>query len=206
MLSKQSLPGGDRKLVQIVDAALAQNAAKSGDFLACRAGCSQCCIGVFEISQLDAARLRQGLAELDRTDPKRARQIRLRAQSSMQRLRPGFPGNKRTGVLATGAEGEEAFANFGNDEPCPALDPETETCDLYSHRPMTCRVFGPPVRSGTEGGLGVCELCFQGATKEQIAACELVADPDDLESKVTKEYEKSSGHHGKTIVAWCLAE
>ena len=46
-------------------------------------------------------------------------------------------------------------------------------------RPMTCRVFGPPVRS--EGGLGVCELCFQGASSEEIAACEMIPDPDHLE-------------------------
>jgi len=202
----QSLPASDRRLVQIVDAALAHNAVKSGDLLACRPGCCQCCIGVFEISQLDAARLRQGLAELDRSDPKRAKEIRLRAKSSMRRLLPNYPGDKKTGVLATGTEAEEAFADFGNEEPCPALDPETGTCDLYSNRPMTCRVFGPPVRSGTEGGLGVCELCFQGANEQQIAACELVADPGDLESRVTKEYEKSSGRHGRTIVAWCLAE
>ena len=36
---------------------------------------------------------------------------------------------------------------------------------------MTCRVFGPPVRS--EDGLGVCELCFQGASDKEIAACEM---------------------------------
>jgi Fe-S-cluster containining protein len=206
MVAKQSPPRADRELVQIVDAALAENAIKSGVFLACRPGCSQCCIGVFEISQLDAARLRQGLAELDRTDPKRAKKVRLRAKNSMQRLTPGFPGSKKTGILASGNEAEEAFAQFGNDEPCPALDPEARTCDLYSHRPMTCRVFGPPVRSGPEGGLGVCELCFHGATDNEIAACELNADPHDFESKVTKQYEKSCGRRGKTIVAWCLAE
>ena len=32
---------------------------------------------------------------------------------------------------------------------------------------MTCRVFGPPVRN-EGGGLGVGELCFHGATAEQI--------------------------------------
>ena len=31
--------------------------------------------------------------------------------------------------------------------------------------------FGPPVRS--EGGLGVCELCYHGASDQQIAACEM---------------------------------
>ena len=43
---------------------------------------------------------------------------------------------------------------------------------------MTCRVFGPPVRS--EDGLGVCELCFHGASEKEIAACEMSPDPNDL--------------------------
>lgn len=68
---------------------------------------------------------------------------------------------------------------------------------------MTCRTFGPPVRS--EEGLGVCELCFQGATDEEIAACEMKPDPDDLESKLLAELEKKTGLRGNTIIAYCLS-
>jgi Fe-S-cluster containining protein len=97
----------------------------------------------------------------------------------------------------------ERFSNFANDEPCPALDPETGNCELYESRPMTCRVFGPPVVS--EDGLGVCELCYQGASDEEIAACEMKPDPDDLESELLKKVEDSIGARGNTIVAFCLA-
>jgi hypothetical protein len=68
---------------------------------------------------------------------------------------------------------------------------------------MTCRVFGPPVRC--EDGLGVCELCFQGATDKEIAACEMKADPEDLESALLKKLEKATGSKGRTIIAFCLA-
>jgi len=53
--------------------------------------------------------------------------------------------------------------------------------------------------------LGVCELCFQGATDEEIAACEMNADPENLESTLVDQLEKSTGVHGQTIVAFCLA-
>ena len=76
-------------------------------------------------------------------------------------------------------------------------------CELYESRPMTCRVFGPPVRS--EDGLGVCELCFQGASNKEIAACEMTPDPDDLESRVLAELERNTGQRGNTIIAFCLA-
>jgi len=106
-------------------------------------------------------------------------------------------------LLDEGDEAEQRFAEFANEEPCPALDPETGLCELYGARPMTCRVFGPPVRS--EDGLGVCELCFRGATDAEIAACEMNPDPDDLESALIAELEKATGARGRTIVAFCLA-
>jgi Fe-S-cluster containining protein len=157
---------------------------------------------VFAISQLDASRLQFGLTELEKKDAARAERIRLRARESARRLAAEFPGDPNTGVLKEGADADELFAEFGNDEVCPVLDPETGLCELYDARPMTCRTFGPPVRS--EGGLGVCELCFHGATEEQIAACEMVVDPDDLESELTMEVEATSGAQGRTIVAFCL--
>lgn len=196
------LPPGDTKLIQIVDAALADAGHRSGEWLVCRPGCTQCCVGVFAINQLDAARLQHGLAELQKTDPRRAKRIRARAHNSVDRLAAEFPGNVSTGILDEGDAAEERFERFGNDEPCPVLDPETGLCDLYEARPMTCRTFGPPVRS--EGGLGVCELCFQGASDQQIAACEMAADSDDLESRLLRRLEKGSGPRGRMIVAFCL--
>ena len=203
---RTSLPAADQKLVQIVDAALADAARKSGEWLVCHKGCTQCCYGAFPISQLDAWRLRKGLNGLESSDPKRAAQVRRRARQSIQRLSATFPGDPKTGILREDEDAEAAFEDFGNDEPCPALDPETGACDLYNARPMTCRTFGPPVRSGPGEGLAVCELCYHGATDEHIAECEMVPDPDNLEERLIAEAEKRTGKRGNTIVAWCLAE
>jgi len=200
-LSKQ-LSVRDRKLVQIVDSALSDAAERSGSWLKCRPGCTQCCIGPFPINQLDAARLRQGLSELEFRDPERAQRVRERARDAVETLSPEFPGDAVTGVLDETEEAAERFDAFANDEPCPALDPESGTCDLYAARPMTCRVFGPPVRS--EGGLGVCELCFEGATAEEIAACQLRVDVEKLEGPLVKAIERADGHRANTIVAFCL--
>jgi Fe-S-cluster containining protein len=198
------LPAGDQQLVQIVDAALAEAARKSGPWLVCRPGCTQCCIGPFPINQLDVARLREGMQKLEAIDPVRAAQVRDRARDSVQRFSPSFPGDPATGILAEDEEAEARFADFANHEPCPALDPATGRCDLYSARPMTCRTFGPPVRSGPEVGLGVCELCYHGASDEQIAACEMKPDPDNVELSLLEEVERKTGTRGHTIVAFCL--
>ena len=195
---------GDQKLIQIVDAALADATRRSKGWLVCRKGCTQCCIGVFAINQLDAARLQCGLKELAMRDPARAAAVTDRARESVWRLSREFPGDPATGLLGTSKRERQRFESFANEEPCPALDPVEGTCDLYESRPMTCRTFGPPVRA-EGGGLGVCELCYQSCSEEEIAACEMVPDPDDLESRLLREVERSTGKRGDTIIAFALA-
>jgi Fe-S-cluster containining protein len=197
------IDAGDRALIQIVDAAMAEAARKSGPWLVCRLGCTQCCIGPFPISQLDSIRLQRGLAELEENDPERAQRVRERARESVARIASGFPGDPATGQLAEGEDAEARFADFADDEPCPALDPETGGCDLYGARPMTCRTFGPPVRCGPEA-VGVCELCFEGASEAEIADCEVEVDDDGLESALLEELE-AGGARGQTLVAFSLA-
>ncbi len=168
----------DSTLIQIVDAALAEATRRSGPWLLCRPGCAQCCLGEFPITQLDAARLRRGLSELEARDPERAARVRRRAQY--------------------------LTAHHVDDEPCAALDPETATCDLYAARPITCRTFGPPVRCES-GDLGVCELCFDGASDAEIAACEVDFDPQGIEAVLLRELEEASGALGETTVAAALS-
>jgi Fe-S-cluster containining protein len=200
----------DSALVQIVDAALADSARRSGDFLVCKPGCFQCCVGVFPISQFDALRLRDGLRALEATDRACAERVHGRVAESLARIGPDFPGDAVTGLLpefseeSTAADAfEAAFEVFANDEICPVLDPATGTCDLYAARPIPCRTFGPPVMNA-EGGLGVCELCFHGATTEEIAACEMHPDPEHLEERLLAELRTETGAHGQTIIAYAL--
>jgi Fe-S-cluster containining protein len=199
-----SLPAGDQKLVQIVDAALADATRRGGPWIVCRPGCTQCCFGVFSISQLDAARLRHGLEDLEARDPQRAEAIRKRAHAAIVRLSAAYPGDPVTGILADDEGSETRFEEFANDEPCPVLDPANGTCELYESRPITCRAFGPPVRS--EDGLGVCELCFHGASDEEIAECAMEVDPDDLESRLLSEMQDAGTPSGRTIVAFAVAD
>lgn len=165
----------DEELLRIIDSSLAEAARRSGAWLACRRGCSQCCLGPFEITQLDARRLRLGFAELAARDPVRAAAVRERARHT----------------------------STADDSPCPALDPGTGSCDLYDARPMICRVFGPAVRDGD--AVCACELCYQDATAEEIAACAVEMDPEGLEAALDAEWERESRLSNPTMVAACLA-
>lgn len=177
----------DQQLLKIVDQAFADSAQRSGSHLVCHPGCTQCCHGAFAINALDAARLRQGMQTLAATHPVKAQAVANRAHAYLAEFGPTFPGNSETGILGTTEEDEAAFEHFANEAACPALDPQTGLCDLYDARPMTCRIFGPPVRAEasqyeeeqetesdfTNEAFSVCELCFTQATPEEIAAAEM---------------------------------
>ncbi|MGO9616295.1 MAG: YkgJ family cysteine cluster protein [Terracidiphilus sp.] len=202
MIATMRLPAADRELVQIMDASLARAAEQAGEWLACRPGCTQCCYGAFAINQLDAARLRAGMEALRAAEPMRAEAIEKRARAWIAGYGPDFPGDKETGRLGESVAEREGFEEFATEAACPALDPATGLCGVYEWRPMTCRVFGPPVRMAGEEdaeGLGHCELCFNGATPEQVAGCEMPV-PHELEARLLEEV----GAKGETLVAWAL--
>jgi len=199
------LPQADNELVQILiektDAAFADVARRAGPWLVCKPGCSQCCHGAFALNPLDAERLRQGMDQLRVENPMLAATVQTRAQTWIATHGPDFPGDLQTGLLGVSDQDLERFEEFANEAACPALDPATGRCDLYAARPMTCRVFGPPVRmeQDEESGLGCCELCFGGASDEQIADCEMVV-PHDLEANILSDLNAK----GETVVAFAL--
>ena len=201
MLGGMGLPVRDSELVQIVDAALADAARRAGEWLVCRLGCTQCCYGAFAINALDAARLRAGMAALRGSDPALAAEIEGRARMWIEAQGAEFPGDPVTGRLGETDAERERFEGFANDAACPALDPVTGRCDVYAWRPMTCRVFGPPVRMGDGDALGHCELCFHGASRAEVQGCEM-AVPHELEAEALEQVEG----YGVTVVAFALIQ
>ena len=128
----------------------------------------------------------------------------MRVRDAIARLSPDFPGDQKTGILV-----EDKRLNVGSRiSPTMSLARfsilQRACVRCTASRPITCRSFGPPVRS--EGGLGVCELCYHGASDQQIAACEMSVDPDDLEAELLEELERAGGSAGRTIIAFALAD
>jgi Fe-S-cluster containining protein len=141
---------------------MAEAVRRGGAWIACHPGCCECCIGPFSISENDSARLRAGLAQ---ASPEVASRIRARAADYVGAI---------TGFDSEGVpEGLDEAA-------CPALDPETGRCDLYTFRPITCRTFGPAVKT-LGGSIAACELCFNGASEAEILASAVEISREALE-------------------------
>lgn len=202
-MSSDWLSEADRELLRRVDDALADAERRSHGSVACRLGCTECCVGPFEITALDALRLRRGLSELEGEEPRLALEVSARAREQWRTFAGSFPGDRASGILADDTLEQEAFLAARAEVPCPALEPGSGACVLYRHRPISCRTFGLPISCGAET-LPPCRLNFVGAPAELVDACAVDPDPEDLEGAILARLERA-GLFGNTIVAAALA-
>lgn len=108
----------------------------------CRQGCSCCCIGPFPITVLDVIELRRGLASLDSSVRER---VERRARGQVSKIEEIFPRLQTSPFLDQWSQPEvDAVVDRLTDLPCPALN-SSGACDVYSFRPLTCRMMGIPI-------------------------------------------------------------
>lgn len=188
----------DKLLLRVINDSWKETKEKSGKLLACRPGCTECCFGPFPINQLDAWRLREGMAKLSWL---KATAVRLRAGGAWRRMKDRFPGNGETGLFYD--EGAQEFGTRYANEPCPVLDPRTGLCELYEYRPVNCRTFGPPTRIDGEN-MPPCRLCYRGASTAKIEAYRVEIDPDQIEDGILTDLEQAGGPIGQTLIAFVL--
>ena len=192
-------------LIQIVDTAVADAYRRGGHHLVCKPGCSQCCIGVFPIAHQDAARLREGLTALEQTDPQKAARIHESAAASLTRLDPCFPGDLTTGILNEDYEASTLFTEeLGDNEPCPVLDPTTGTCDLYEHRPILCRTFGPPMRTGRKQPRHLRALLHPRHHRRNRRLRTRPHHPRARKNASNEAFNTTHNLHGQTLIAYAL--
>ena len=131
-----------RELLERLDAWFAEGLARHGAVVPCRAGCTACCHGPFDISAADAELLREGLATLppaDRTE------VRVRAELLLTRISELAPGwGPPWSIDELGEEGFDRIAEALADVPCPMLGDDGR-CRVYAHRPLVCRLIGLPM-------------------------------------------------------------
>jgi Fe-S-cluster containining protein len=121
-----------------------------GEAIHCRAGCSDCCHQLFQITEIEAAEVSRGMAAL----PDGLRN----AVSSRAK---GYLDKRQRIVSSTGEP--EAWGSLpppGTRLACPAL--QDGKCLIYDHRPLICRKFGMPLwNPDRPERVYACELNFQ---------------------------------------------
>ena len=192
----------DALLLAELEAGFANARDRAGEHLVCAAGCSDCCVGPFPITRLDRWRLQRGMQQMRDDDPQRAARILERSRAAAQRLKEGLP-TEADGRLSQDEATLDAFFQQHQDLACPALDPDNGHCELYAHRPISCRTYGPPIRFG-ETDSPPCDLCFKGADAATIEACRWTPDADDQEQHLLATLHTPYDEAWETLIAFAL--
>lgn len=133
--------------------------AKHPGQVVCKKGCFDCCLGLFDISLLDADLLREGLAA---ADPQVRADIEAKARALMEKVfefRPDLRGE--TTLESLKPDELDDLCDAMGDVRCPVLGDQGE-CRLYEHRPLLCRLNGVPLKNGT-GEVVCAEGCFKNS-------------------------------------------
>jgi len=198
-----------RKLLAKVSRRFARVALREAASVSCRRGCFGCCVGLFQISALDAAVAANGLAALPAA---RREEIRRRGEAIARRVGPAFPGDRESLGLDVSREAEwDAFFEGTAGIACPFLvaDDELEprsaaarvrrsrwpqgfVCAIYAHRPHACRTFGLPLADRGKIVSDPCRLNFRGAGEETVRGATLpLYEPE--EERIARAAESRLG-------------
>ncbi|PKN65067.1 MAG: hypothetical protein CVU57_11675 [Deltaproteobacteria bacterium HGW-Deltaproteobacteria-15] len=133
-------------LADRADTAFGDMAKEHGEAIQCRRHCSDCCHAVFGLFLVEAAYVQEHFSRLN-TDVQKAALLRC---SEMER------GLKRLEKKMQIHEDDPQMQHYVLARErirCPLLD-DDQSCVLYLHRPITCRVYGIPTR--VQGKARVC--------------------------------------------------
>lgn len=138
-----------QEMLERLDRWFADTAKRHPGVIPCRAGCSACCHGPFDISAADTLLLKEGMAALSRGNQDG---IRVAGERLLQEIVKQAPDWKAPYDIADlGEERFDGIAESLANAPCPMLD-EKGCCMVYQHRPLVCRLIGLPMMTA-EGEL-----------------------------------------------------
>ncbi|MBN1102051.1 MAG: YkgJ family cysteine cluster protein [Deltaproteobacteria bacterium] len=125
-------------LADRADRSFAAMARERGESLKCRKGCSDCCHAVFGLFLIEAAYLQNHFHRLDPEVQKAALLRCNEMERGLRRLEKKMQLHWEDPQMQNYIMAAERIR-------CPLLN-EEQDCVLYTHRPITCRVYGIPAR------------------------------------------------------------
>jgi Fe-S-cluster containining protein len=131
-------------LLQLADATFSKVKADFPECVTCKISCADCCHALFDLSLIEALYINH---HFNRKFEGREKEKRLQIANEIDRkvyklkreaYRSLEAGKDETEILNQMAEHRVR---------CPLLN-DADTCDLYEHRPITCRIYGIPTTIG----------------------------------------------------------
>ena len=133
-----------KAIVDQVDEVFKKVQEEHGECVRCRVGCSDCCHALFDLTLIEAMYIK---AQFDKVFKDSARAIVIEraneADRAVYRLKRQAFRDHENGKPESEILEELAAQRIR----CPLLNSDDQ-CDLYVHRPLTCRLYGIPTVIG----------------------------------------------------------
>jgi Fe-S-cluster containining protein len=113
----------------------------------CKEGCSDCCHAIFDLTLIEALYINHRFKEKFKGAVKAEMEEKAsHADRQMVKIK-----RKAHQDLLAGKPEEEILTDLARERVrCPLLNTQ-DLCDLYDHRPLTCRFYGIPTAIGGKG-------------------------------------------------------
>ena len=120
------------------------------DRVVCKEGCSDCCHALFDLTLIEAMYINY---HFNKKFTGNAKELMIKKASSIDRkiykMKKDAYNASKKGIKDIEILGELSMKKAR----CPFLN-EKDLCDLYEHRPLTCRIYGIPTSN-----MGVSHTC-----------------------------------------------
>ena len=135
------------ELLKTADDLFDQVAEKYSQEVTCKQGCADCCSALFDLTLVEALYIKH---HFDRCFEGLEREKRLEIANRIDRQLYKIK-RKAYKELEAGKSEEDILNELAEKKiRCPLLN-EQDLCDLYAHRPITCRFYGIPTSIAGKG-------------------------------------------------------
>ena len=134
-------------LSQAADQVFEKVKADYPDCVKCDRECADCCHALFDLTLIEALYINARFnARFEGAEREAALEIANRADRTIHKLKRGAFRD-----LKAGKDENDILADLATQKVrCPLLN-DKDLCDLYDHRPITCRLYGIPTSIGGAG-------------------------------------------------------
>ena len=117
------------------------------DEVKCKQGCADCCYALFDLTLIEALYIKHNFDKcFEGLEREKRVEIANKIDRELYKLK-----RKAFKDLEAGKEEADILRDMAEVKvKCPLLNNQN-TCDLYAHRPITCRIYGIPTSIAGEG-------------------------------------------------------
>ena len=188
-------------LLKTADDIFSKVAAEYPEEVKCKRGCADCCYALFDLTLIEALYIKHQFdASYQGQEKERRIEIANKIDRELYKLK-----RKAYKDLEAGKEEAEILRELAEKKiRCPLLNDEN-ACDLYKHRPITCRLYGIPTSIAGKGHTCGLSGFLEGTTYPTVKLDIIQNKLFELSAEVVSAIQSRYSRMGEMLVPLSMA-